>query len=103
MESRSKTQPVRLGLRLKEAADALGLSERKFREIQHTVPHVDLGGVRIFPVDALRAWLTAQARTHEAEVDTLVEEALRSVRRPPTVGRDRGVPDLDDDDELLAG
>ena len=47
----------RLALRPKEAAEALGLSERKLREVLPQLPHVRVGGAVLLPVEALRSWL----------------------------------------------
>ena len=46
----------RLALRPREAAQALGISERKLRELLPELPHVRRGGVLMFPVDSLRGW-----------------------------------------------
>ena len=58
-------EPLRLALRPKEAARALGISERKLWEITADqtsgVPHIHWGKVVVYPVDALRLWLAAQA------------------------------------------
>ena len=43
-----------LALRAPDAALVLGLSERKFRELAPSLPSVDLGGVTVYPVEALR-------------------------------------------------
>ena len=57
------SMPETLALRPREAAAALGISERKFWELANRgeVPSVKLGRARRFPVDALRAWLADQA------------------------------------------
>lgn len=53
--------PIRLGLRPKEAAAALGISARKLWEITADrtsgIPHIRLGKVVVYPVDGLREWL----------------------------------------------
>lgn len=51
----------RLSLRPKEAAAALGISERRLRQLLPELPHVRRRGVLLFPVDALRAWLEKQS------------------------------------------
>ena len=55
------TTPV-LGLRRAEAAKAIGVSTRKLDELiaSNRVPYVRLDGCVIFPIDALRKWLTSQ-------------------------------------------
>ena len=70
----------RLALRPKEAAEALGLSERKLRELTPELPHIRRGGVILYPVGALERWLEDQARTG-SETDAVVDEVLKSVGR----------------------
>ena len=51
-----------LALRAREAAKAIGVSERTLWSWVETgaVPHVRRGRVVLFPVDALRDWLAKQ-------------------------------------------
>jgi excisionase family DNA binding protein len=53
-----------LALRPREAAKALGISERLLWE--HTergvIPHIRLGKAILYPVDSLRDWLKKQAQ-----------------------------------------
>ena len=72
----------RLALRPKEAARALGLSERKLRELLPELPHLRRGGILLFPVDQLREWLAAQARADRSTVEEIAEEAVRAVGKP---------------------
>lgn len=53
-----------LSMRAKEAAKALGISERLLWEWtdKGVVPHVRLGKAILYPVDSLRAWLQQQAQ-----------------------------------------
>jgi len=71
----------RLALRPKEAAQALGLSERKLREVLPQLPHVRVGGAVLLPVEGLQAWLREQSRTEQSRVETVVEEILSSVEK----------------------
>ncbi len=54
-----------LALRPKEAAAALGISERKLWSVTADrtsgIPHIKLGKAVIYPVDGLRHWLSKQA------------------------------------------
>lgn len=52
-----------LALRPREAAKALGVSERSLWEWTHRgdVPHVRIGRTILYPVDALRDWLRRRA------------------------------------------
>ena len=58
--------PIRLGLRLKEAAAAIGISERKLWNITADqtsgIPHARFGKTLVYPIDELRRWLAERAR-----------------------------------------
>ena len=69
----------RLGLRVKEAAAALGVSERTLRQYLPEIPHLRLGSAVVVPVDSFREWLREQAQTEPAKVDRAVEEVLGSL------------------------
>jgi hypothetical protein len=69
----------RLGLRVPEAARALGISERQLRQLLPELPHTRLGGCVVLPVDALREWLLKQAQARKSRVDTAVDEVLASI------------------------
>lgn len=63
----SEPSPLRrepLALRPKDAAEALGISERLLLDWTHEygVPHVRLGRVLLYPVEDLREWLRLRAR-----------------------------------------
>lgn len=61
----------RLALRPPEAAAALGLSERKFRQIASRLPGVWIDSVRLYPIEALRGWLAEEAAQQaRAEAET---------------------------------
>lgn len=63
-EVRGREHPMtpRLALRRSEAAAALGVSDEHFdRYVRPELPVVRLGGVRIYPVSAIEAWLTERA------------------------------------------
>lgn len=49
----------RLALRSKDAATALGISERLLWDKTNTgeIPHCRIGGAKVYPVDTLRAYL----------------------------------------------
>ena len=53
-----------LSMRAREAAKALGISERLLWEWtdRGVVPHVRLGKAILYPTDSLRAWLRQQAQ-----------------------------------------
>ena len=79
----------RLALNINEAAAAaLGVSERLVRSQLFEIPHVHIGGRVVFPVDALRDWLTIRAREESGSVHRIADEILESLRgRQP---RDQG-------------
>jgi hypothetical protein len=67
----------RLALRPREAAEALGISERKLRELLPELPCVRRGAVMI-PVSMLHDWLLA-ARVEGERVDAAVAEILDNI------------------------
>lgn len=52
----------RLALRPKEAAEALGIGERKLWELTNRgeIPHFKVGRATVYPVELLRTWLRNQ-------------------------------------------
>ena len=71
----------RLALRPKEAAEALGISERKLREVLPQLPHIRLGGAVLLPVEGLQGWLREQAKTEQEQTAKTAEEILRNIRQ----------------------
>ena len=69
----------RLALRAKEAAAALGMSERKFRDISSRLPAVWIDSVKLFPVEALRRWLDDEAEKQQAAGDQLANDILDEI------------------------
>lgn len=61
--------PVILALRPRPAAIALGISERKLREITADptsgIPHAKLGSCTVYPLRELTDWLSKQAEKGE--------------------------------------
>ncbi len=75
----------RLALRPREAAKALGLSERAFRALLPRLPHVRAGGAVLVPVEALRRWLEEQAKAEREALAAVEEEfaaRIRASRKP---------------------
>jgi hypothetical protein len=70
----------RLALRPREAAAAIGLSERAFRLHLPRVPHLRLGGVVVIPVEGFRRWLEEQARAQVKRAEQTATEILRDMR-----------------------
>ena len=70
----------RLALRPKEAAAVIGLSERAFRALLPSLPHVRAGGAVLIPVEALRRWLDEEAVREPDRIDGIVSETLGSIR-----------------------
>ena len=69
----------RLALRPAEAAVALGISERKLRELLPELPHLRRGGVVLVPVDSLREWLRAEAVVEGNKADVIADEVLKAL------------------------
>lgn len=85
VDSSGEQEPIRLSsrlaLRTKEVAAALGISERKLREILPELPHMRLGGVVIIPVKPLEAWLAAQSKAEMGRDAKVADDVLRAVTR----------------------
>ncbi len=66
----TKPETPCLAMRPREAAKALGISERLLWEWtdRGVVPHMRLGKAILYPVDTLREWLGKQAGTKRREV-----------------------------------
>ena len=73
----------RLALRPQEAARALGISERKLREILPELPHIRRGGVVMIPIPALESWLAQEAKATASETRE-AEQILSTLRRRRT-------------------
>ena len=76
----------RIALRPREAAAALGVSERAFRTMLPRLPHVREGGVLMIPVRELQEWLRERARQQAAapsKADRILGEIMEAVRRGP--------------------
>lgn len=60
----------RLALRAREAAEALGISERLLWDWTHGegVPHVRIGNVVLYPVSEVRQWLRCRAMEPAEEI-----------------------------------
>ncbi len=69
----------RLALRPKEAAAAIGLSERAFRAILPELPHVRVGGAVLVPTESLREWLRSRSQAAASRVDDAVEKILSNI------------------------
>ena len=77
---------TRLSLRQKQTAVALGISERKLREITPQLTTVWIGRVRLYPVEALRNWLIEEAERQAEAVKNRNQIVKQSLRRVPNPG-----------------
>jgi hypothetical protein len=79
-DSRQGARPIdlagRLALRPPEAAEALGISERKLRQLLPQLPHVRADGVVLIPIDSLRRWLAENARAEQERSEAAVTAQL---------------------------
>ena len=66
----------RIALRPKEAAEALGISERTFRQILPDLPHFRIGGAVLIPVDLLGEWARKQAEAELGRSARMADEIL---------------------------
>ena len=69
----------RLALRPKEAAEALGISERTLRQLLPELPTVRRGNIVLVPVAGLREWLRAESEAEGGRGDKVVTEILEAV------------------------
>jgi excisionase family DNA binding protein len=69
----------RLALRPKEAAEALGISERTLRQLLPELPTVRRGNIVLVPVAGLREWLREESEAERARGDKVVAEILEAV------------------------
>ena len=79
----------RLAFRPREAAEALGISERKLRDLLPELPHIRRGGVILIPVAPLEAWLAREAEAEMSRVDCLVSEVIAKIEGVPGVSSRR--------------
>ena len=60
----TRTRPLRLALRVHEAAEALGISDESFAAyVKDELPCVRIGTLRLYPVAELERWLSERAET----------------------------------------
>ncbi len=69
----------RLALRPKEAAEALGISERTLRQLLPELPTVRRGNIILVPVAGLREWLRAESEAEKDRTEKVVTEILEAV------------------------
>ena len=69
----------RLALRPREAAEALGLSERSLRGLLPQLPVVRTRGAVLIPVEALRDWLLNTARSEGDNAKNVAQEVLQDL------------------------
>ena len=71
---------TRLALRPREAAAALGVSERTLRSLQSELPSVRIGRTLLYPVRELEAWLSRRVTADKCRLDSVVEGVLSELR-----------------------
>jgi hypothetical protein len=74
----------RLALRAPEAAAALGISERKLRQLTPRLPVVRADGVVLYPVEALRRWLDEEVKRQRSESDATANEIFQKILQERT-------------------
>jgi hypothetical protein len=68
----------RLALNVKEAAEAVGVSERHLRSMLPEIPHSHIGTRVIIPVKPFEEWLRSQTLASKQRADQLANEILES-------------------------
>jgi excisionase family DNA binding protein len=66
----------RLALTVREAAQAIGVSERHLRSLLPEIPHARLGERVVIPVKAFEEWLSEQASAEKTRADQVADEIL---------------------------
>ncbi len=69
----------RLALRPKEAAEALGISERTLRQLLPELPTVRRGNIVLVPVAGLQEWLRDESEAEKGRAEKAVTEILEAV------------------------
>jgi excisionase family DNA binding protein len=89
-----------LAVRSREAAKLLGISERLMWEWTRSegVPHCRIGGVVLYPVEELRAWLAERSGLQGIAIHAPPERIAGANERPSGVciedtGANHGYPD----------
>jgi excisionase family DNA binding protein len=79
VNTRPLSLETRVALRPKEAAEALGISERTIRQLLPELPTVRRGNIVLVPIEGLRKWLRDESRAEKGCVERAVGEILESV------------------------
>ena len=69
----------RLALTIKEAADAIGVSERTLRDLLPEIPHARLHRRVVIPIELLREWLHSRAMAEEMGSKRVAEDILTAL------------------------
>ena len=71
MKTEKDTTTPGLAMRPRDAAKALGVSERLLWDWTHhgDIPHLKIGRTILYPVDAVRTWLENKAEAAKGVVD----------------------------------
>jgi excisionase family DNA binding protein len=69
----------RVALRPKEAAEALGISERTLRQLLPELPTVRRGNIVLVPVAGLQEWLREESEAEKGRTEKAVMEILEAV------------------------
>ena len=72
----------RLGLSLPEAATALAVSANHLRNHIHEIPHAHIGNRLVFPVEAVRAWLTDRANAEQRSSEEVANQIVEEMTHP---------------------
>jgi excisionase family DNA binding protein len=70
----------RLALRPKEAAEALGVSERTLRQLLPELPTVRRGNIVLVPVAGLQEWLRDESEAEKGRAEKIAGEILKADR-----------------------
>ncbi len=69
----------RLTLSVREAAEAIGVSERHLRSMLPEIPHLRIGTRVVIPVERLKQWLSERADTEAKNVDKACNDIINEL------------------------
>jgi len=71
-----------LALRPREVAEALGISEKAFRRIQHEIPSVRRGRLMLYRPATIDDWLHRNEASDNENMDEIADELSREISDP---------------------
>ena len=84
-----RTEPLeKLALRVREAAESIGVSERHLRDVLPEIPHTRIGTCVVIPIDLFKEWLRKRASVEQRGADEVANDIMKELHSPTTRGND---------------